>query len=158
MFVLSLNQVIIHVCIHFTHDFHFFEKMENYQKCKKMVEKWRLFSFCYPASDRAHREDSNASSLASRGLLHPIFWSFLVLGIRFLIQVMFISSSFRLRFLLIRTPPVPMESFALACKGNKRTVKVKSLSALTIQKVQEIRRRVGKWWRAPAWERSETLN
>ena len=32
-----------------------------------------FFQFCYPASDRARREDSAISGLASRGPLHSIF-------------------------------------------------------------------------------------
>lgn len=81
-----------------SYNFKYFE-IAAYKKNEIPIEKWRLFSKCYPASDRAHREDSNVSGLASRGLLHPMFWSFLVLTIRFLVHlVMFISFSIRLRF------------------------------------------------------------
>ena len=53
-----------------------FDLSEEWKALKKYhfgTEKYHLLAFCYPESDRARPEDSNASSLASRGLLHPIF-------------------------------------------------------------------------------------
>ena len=45
-----------------------------------MVESLTILTFCYPASDRARREDSIQCGLVSRGRNYPIFGSFQSFG------------------------------------------------------------------------------
>ena len=59
-----------------------FLQNDKYSRITKMYEKMSIFTFCYPASasDRARREDSMWCGHLSRGVLHPIFWSFFVIN------------------------------------------------------------------------------